>query len=150
MATTTFEYADLNTIDPELKPIPKGVYDLQLRNIAKRSFTYKKDIPKRDIKEGDPGEFISVTFIVTNDDEHSGRRLTPTLWPGDGALRVLRRIMDATGIVQESGQALEDWYEVLTQEAPFVRCFVNEGPDNNGDMVNRVVWRELQPASATE
>lgn len=158
MSTTNtvedFSYVNLQEIDPAYSTLPTAVYTLQLQKASVKSFTYKNGD-----KAGQTGSFASFQFVVLDDPEFSGRKLFDSKFPSQGTLKDLRRLMDATGIVQEAGEDLGEWLGRVANESPKVKILViqKEDLDKNGNpksldfqgkpaKVNVLNWREVQPA----
>lgn len=153
----SFEYQDLNTIDPTMKPVDEGVYTLKILKAVRQTY----------VKNEKEGEFIKFHLAITNDHKFSGRRLFPTLFMSDFNLKVLRRIMDNTGVVQVPGTTLDEWLKSLTEMQPEFKTKVLTYEDRkfvkgdkgvptgevrstlpNGEPapVNAIDWREIHPA----
>lgn len=151
----SFDHVDLTSIDPSFQAVDQKVYTLQVSKAEHR--TYEND-------KGS-GEFVSLTFTIVDDEQYSGRKIFETLFPNKFSLIALRKLMDATGIAQESGEGLIDWLGRLAAEKPLVKYLVEKVPDvyrdgtpnpktakldENGNPVavpkNQINWREVQPA----
>lgn len=145
------EHLDLNTISPEEPTVPAGMYDLQVRRIRRKTFTYKSGK-----NAGEPGSNVDVRFVVTNDPEFSGISINTTLWNSQASLRRLSALREVTGIQQDG--TFEEWCEEVSNEGPVVRMYVGEVPDSDGEvksdgtpvMVNVVSWKDIQPAGGNE
>lgn len=141
-----FEFVDLNEIDPTFKPIDDGIYCLKVLKAELKAYTAKTDTKNQ--KAGDQGQFVKFQLAVVNDDQYAGRRVFPKpLFPGNRAFRALRKIMDATGIVQEVGMPLADWLNLLSTTQPEFKAKVTQVPDRrNPDVIdNDIDWREVLP-----
>ena len=142
------EHLDLSTVSPVMLPIPQEMYDLQVRQLKRKTFVYKNGP-----RTGEPGENFDIKFVVTNDPENSGYVIKTTLWPSKTTAMYLKRLEIATGITFEQGTPFDEWAEEVTNEAPIVRMFVMEVPDRNATpedgsdppMINIVSWRDVLP-----
>jgi hypothetical protein len=142
----TFQFIDLNEIDPTFKPIDEGIYTLKVLKAELKTYTAKQDTKTQ--KTGDTGQFVKLQLAVVNDDNYAGRRIFPKpLFPGNRTFRALRKIMDATGVMQEVGMPIEDWLNLLSTVQPEFKTKVTQVPDRrNPDVIdNDVDWREVLP-----
>ena len=136
----TFEYVDLDTIDPSFKAIPQDVYTLVPIKAEIKEFTYKSGERK-----GQTGQRVAFQLAVTDHPQYAGRRVFATLFAGDFAFRTCRRISDTTGVPQNG--SFRDWLAAYTEsKAPF-KIMVTTKPkaDGSGDD-NDVDWKTLAPA----
>lgn len=152
---TSFDYVDLNQIDPSVKPVDQGVYTLKILKAEKKTS-----------KAGDK-EFIKFDLAITNDQNFSGRRLWPTLFPSDFTFKTLRKLMDVTGVAQDPGTDLGDWLKTLSEVQPEFKTLIrtyedrkfvkgdkgiptgevrNFKPDSTPEVVNAINWMEIHPA----
>ena len=149
-----FDWVDLNEIDPFDKPVPRDVYTLKVLGINKKEFQYKKD--SKTAKAGDTGQLINLTLAITNHPEYAGRRFNETLFMRRQSLQILRRLMDATGVVQEPGTTLDDWMKTMSEVQPEVKVPVLIVPDTERDGTvkvdpatgktldkNVILWKEV-------
>jgi hypothetical protein len=87
-----------------------------------------------------------------NDDQYSGRKLWKPFWTTNPVdLKDLHRQMDATRVVQEEGQTLEDYaatFETLNPPAE-LKIFIGKEADyrNPEQTVNVLKFAQAQPAS---
>ena len=109
----TFDYVNLNEIDPAQQLIPEGVYTLKLLKIELKEGVSKKD--------GNPYQRVDVAFAVQDDDNFSGRRVWVSLFEGESTLKQLRKLMDATGVAQTPGSPLTEWFQELSTIQPTVK-----------------------------
>ena len=141
----TFDYVFLGDVDPNFTPVPDGAYNLRVVKSGLAEITYR-----RGKKAGQVGQAIKMTFAVTDDPDYSGRRIFETLFPGDFALRSLRRLMDATGVQQQPDEALAEWLPRLAVEAATFRVPVSskDGTDASGNPTknNVIAWNSVSPA----
>lgn len=147
---TSFDYTDLNEVDPNFQPIPAPeYYNLRIMKAERRTFTYKTGA-----KQGQDGDLISLTVAVVDHPEYSGRRLFGSLFPSNFSLRALRRIADATGIQQEPKAPIDTWLAALAENQPVVKVQVTYRKDREGNVVlnsagnpaeNDINWMEVQP-----
>jgi hypothetical protein len=151
----SFDYVFLGDIDLSYKPIPAGVYTLQVVSSGTKEFEYKKGE-----KAGTKGSKLNMQFAVTDHDEYSGRRVFAGFFPNDFDLRSLRRLQDATGVLQEEGEPLTEWAARLAEIKPTFKIpvlltnakdFSRKGQDRldeNGNPIleNTLNWKEVQPA----
>jgi hypothetical protein len=150
----TFDHIHLSEVDPNFSNIAPGVYTIQPQLASLAEFTYKQGE-----RAGQTGQYVKFRFVVTDDETYSGRRLYESLFPNQMTFKILRRISDATGIQQETGEPLADWLTKLASEQPKFRVQIVEEPDLNRDgtpkaldvngdpvKVNKVVWKQVLPA----
>jgi hypothetical protein len=138
-----YQYFNLQDVDPTFRPIDQGVYTLQLAKIAGQV-----KVPKSGKMAGQETLMINGTFIVTGDPTFSGRRLFNTFWihnPYDQ--KALRKISDRTGVIQNPGESLEDYFARLTQIQPSFKAKVDvvKEPDQTGEVVdvNKIDFRSV-------
>ena len=118
MGAEAFEFVNLNEIDPSQKGLPEGVYTFQ---IVKAAFVRKEatnDKPAYAV--------VKLQFAVVDHPDLAGRRMFGDFYMNDFNLKNLRRIMDATGVAQEPGEALPAWVERLGQVQPTFKIPVQE------------------------
>lgn len=145
-----FVYTDLNEVDPNFKPVPEGTYTYQVLSVEAKEFKYKNTTQYH--QAGDTGSYAKLVLGITDHPDHSGRRVFETLFSGPRELRILRRLMDATGVQQTPGAPLTEWFVALTEEKPRFTAplLVSEETNNKTgetSSVNRVDWRGLAPAA---
>ena len=140
-----FEHIIIMQIDPTFKPIDEGFYTLQVNKL-----TPKTGVAKSGKNSGKPYMFLNGSFTVVNDENFSGRKLWKSFWASNPVdLKDLRRLADATGVVQEAGQTLSEYaavYETLNPPAQF-KVFVgteNDYRDANAT-VNVIKFAQAQP-----
>lgn len=102
----SFEYTNLQDIDPSAKPIEEGVYELRVSRAELVAYTNDRGSGKR----------LSFAFTVDNHPKYLGRKLFDTMFPSEVTFKILRLIMDATGVVQERTETLETWCKKLVEE----------------------------------
>jgi hypothetical protein len=140
-----FEYINLNEVDPTIKPVPDGNYTLR--------------IVKADVKEGvgktsgKPYRRFEVAAQIVNNASFGGRQIYDGLFVSNAAskeARYLRKVMDATGVVQEEGQPLEDWFTGLATTKPEFNAIVKTRSYIRGDGTtgesNAIDFNSVQPA----
>jgi hypothetical protein len=151
----SFDYVHLGDIDLSYKPIPAAVYTLQVVKGETKEFQYKKGE-----RAGTSGSMLKFQFAVTDHAEYSGRRLFAAFFPNDFDLRNLRRLQDATGVVQEQGEPLTEWAVRLAEIKPTFKIpvlltnakdFSQKGKDRldeTGNPIpeNTLNWKEVSPA----
>ena len=153
----TFDWVDLNEVDPTDRPVPRDTYTLKVLSINKKKFTYKN--PSKTANVGDEGEFISLKMAVTDHPEYAGRKFTESLFMRRTTLQILRRIADATGIMQTPGTALDEWFAQVNEVQPEFKVPVIVVPDTERDGKpkldlatgkpldkNIILWKEVQVA----
>lgn len=150
----SFDYVFLGDVDLSYKPIPAAVYTLQVVKFAAQEFTYKKGE-----KAGTTGSLLKFQFAVTDHEEYSGRRLFSSFFPNDFDLRSLRRLQDATGVLQEQNEPISEWATRLAEIKPTFKIpvllttakdFAVKGKDRvdeNGNVImeNTLNWKEISP-----
>ena len=156
----TFDYVDLNQIDPSFSTLPEDMYTLRILKAEKLSYAKKLN----GVPTGEDGQRLSIQLSVVDHPSLSGRRLFESLFPSNFTFRVLRRIADNTGIQQEPGEPLEVWFQRLTESQPALKLKVGfrtkrvqKAPgewttevvlnDAGKPQDNAVDWREMQPAN---
>lgn len=153
----TFDWVDLNEIDPSDKPVPRDVYTFKVLSINKKEFVYKN--PSKTANVGDKGEFISLKMAITDHPDFAGRKFSESLFMRRTTLQILRRIADATGVMQEPGTALDEWFAQVNEVQPEFKAPVIVVPDTEKDGKakldlatgkpldkNVILWKELQVA----
>ena len=145
-----FSYVDLNEVDPNIKPLPTDFYQLKVLKAEVKEFKYK-NATKGGKQPGDIGEYIKFQLAVTNNDTYAGRRLFPTLFFGARELRTLRKLMDATGVIQAPATPIAGWLAQLAEIQPEFKVQVllvdgkDAGPDGKPIPENQINWREILP-----
>jgi hypothetical protein len=150
-----FNYVNLQEIDPAFETLPTNLYTLQVQKAELKEFVYKPGSEKA----GQTGSFVKFQFVVVDHDTYSGRRVFETLFPSTFTFKGLRRLMDATGVVQEAGAPLTEWLGTLTNESPKFKIMVEQAEDvdkngvakntdfkGNPAKINRLRWNNVQPA----
>ena len=160
----TFDYVDLNQIDPSFSVMPEDMYTLRILKMEKLTFPRKVN----GIPTGEDGQRIAVNLTVADHPSLSGRRIFESLWPNNFTFRVLRRLADNTGIAQNPGEPLEAWLQKMTETQPTIKLKVEFRTKNikklnpatgveewTKEVVlneqgkpaeNSIDWREMQPA----
>ena len=140
-----FEYINLNEVDPTIKPIPDGNYTLRIVKAE-----VKNGVGKTSQK---PYRRFEVAAQVVNNATYGGRQIYDGLFVNNAAskeARFLRKIMDATGVTQEEGQPLEDWFTSLATAKPEFNAIVKTRTyvRGNGDPgeSNCIDFNSVQPA----
>jgi hypothetical protein len=153
--TEDFLHIHLSEIDPNNSTLPTGVYTAQLTRAAYKEFEYKTGP-----KAGTNGAAASLGFVIINDPDNSGRKLSDFLnLAYDFNLKSLRRLSDAAGVPQNAGEPLDEFLARLQAEQVTVKLFVTEEDDKdwttkqvkvdvygNPVKTNKINWREVQPA----
>lgn len=148
----SFDYTDLNQIDPSQQSLPTDMYTLKILKAELTSGNSKSS--------GKPYQCVSMTMSVTDHPDCSGRRLWERFFPGDFGLKSMRRIMDATGIVQVPGTPITEWLKELSVTQPTFKVQVQQVEDRDyktgdprsydfkGDVakVNKISWFNVIPA----
>jgi len=133
---TSFEYVNLNEIDPNQESIPAGMYTYKILKAEHKSGVSKT---KQDANgQAAQYEFISVALAIQDDPKYSGRRLWESFFPNSYGMKALRRIMDSTGVQQAPGQPLDEWLTELSLQQPTFKAPLNNEPDLNRDGTVRV------------
>ena len=146
----SWQYVDLNEIDPNVQPLPEGVYTLKVLRAE-----HKEGIGKT---SGKAYEQVKFALAVTDHEDYSGRRLWEAFFPGNYGAKAMRRIADATGIMQEPGTTLIDWLVVLSEKQPTFKVPISQVEDLDKDgkarsfdvkgnpaKVNKINWFAVQP-----
>lgn len=131
MTMESFEYADLNAIDPSQQTLPTDMYTLKILKAEMINGTNKAT--------GAPYSCVSFTFGVTDHPDYSGRRLWERVFPGNFGLKTMRRIMDATGVTQVPGTPITEWLQALCVEQPCIKVQVKQEQDLD--------WKTKEPRS---
>lgn len=148
---TSFDYVDLNEVDPRMERLPEGTYTLQILSAELQSGESRST--------GKPWQCVLMRFAVAGEGKFVGRRLTERFFTSEFSLKALRRIMDATGIRQEPGQPISEWLRELSIQQPLIKVQVGleeerdpitKEPrlDYKGDVAKRNVisWYNVFPA----
>lgn len=156
----TFDYVDLNQIDPSFSTLPEDIYTLRILKMER--LTYPKKV--NGVPTGEDGQRIAVNLAVADHPSLSGRRIFESLWPSNFTFRVLRRLADNTGVQQEAGAPIETWLQAVSEVQPLIKLKVGFRTKRvqNGDgqwtsevilndagkpQDNAIDWREMQPVS---
>lgn len=106
-----FEYVNLNEIDPTLKPVPAASYKQRLVKTSVINGIGKNS--------GKPYTRFEVQTQIIDHPQQGGRAVFGSLFPsGQKEMRFLRRLMDATGVVQSEGEPLGEWFGRLATDKP--------------------------------
>lgn len=89
----SFEYVNLADIDPTDKPLPTGMYELQVLTMKLEKYT-----PKSGPNAGVEKERISASFAVVGDNPFAGRRLFHRFYLNPLSLRDYRKMAEVTGV----------------------------------------------------
>jgi hypothetical protein len=144
-----FEYFNLNDIDPTFHAIETGIYGFRVNKME-----YKTVVPKSGKNQGVEVPLIQGNFTVINHDQFSGRRLRHTFWlTNTFDQKSLRRLMDATGILQEPGEPLSAYVERFSAAEPpaefktyVVKVTKEEDPlTGKPGEDNEMKWNNVQP-----
>lgn len=142
-----FSHINLNEIDPTFQAIDEGFYMLQVNKLTAKVVT-----PKAGKNAGRQVLVLNGSYTLVNDDQYSGRKFWKSFWTSNPVdLKDLRRQMDATGVVQEEGQSLEEYaatFETLNPPAE-LRIFIGKEADyrNPEQTVNVLKFAQAQPVS---
>jgi hypothetical protein len=123
-----FDYVNLSEVDPNAKAITEDFYRVRVTGAAAKPFTAKSGP-----KQGEPGVRYEFKVQVTEDGPARGRVIFDSLFHGEGALRAMRRLMDASGIPQEDGEPISEYLPRLAKEAPEVRYKITVKKENDRD-----------------
>jgi len=125
---TGFEYVHLAEVDPSFTPLPADYYNLKI--LSAELF---EGVSGPNAKNpGAKYQKVNFQFGVTDHPKFSGRRVFErNLFYNDFTLRILRRIQDATGIVEKDG--IPEWLKTLSRIQPTVKLQVVVEPDVNFD-----------------
>lgn len=111
--STGFEYVDLKEVDPNFKTVADGFYTLKVIKAFLKEFTYGPAAKKA----GQTGQVAKFQFAITDDSSpERGRRVFASFFSDARGLGNMRRIMDATGVVQDDGEDIASWLEKLVQQ----------------------------------
>lgn len=102
---TKFEHTNLSAVDPGMKTLPDGQYNLRVAKAEVKSYTPK---------DGGEGEYVNVSYNVVESPEFSGRRIYDSFFPGDKTMQRLRTLMDATGVVPNGDGTLNDVQDIVS------------------------------------
>jgi hypothetical protein len=121
-----FRYADLKDVDPNFTLLDgPEVYSFRITKAELTSYTAKTT--NKNQTAGDEVDYVKLTLTVTNHPKFSGRKLWEPLFPGDFSLKTLKRIEEATGIVQTG--SMESWLAEVSQIQPTIKAQVDQVPD---------------------
>lgn len=144
-----FNYINIMDIDPTFQPVAKGPRTLEVTKLTPKTYIGKPGSKY----EGQEQMLINGSFTVVDDAEFNGRRIFQTLFASSAYdLKGLRRLADATGVTQETGETFSDWlssFEQLNPPARF-KAFVDvvDKPDREGNIVptNVISFSNVKPA----
>lgn len=142
MDVVGFEHVDLMDIDPTVKKIEPGFYNLQVLSAKIENIVYKTGD-----RAGQEGQMIKLRLAVVDSQDYSGRNLFETLWPGNFCFKALRRLSDATGVPPSS---VPEFIENLNTVKPRFRTKIDiKDRQVRGEMQadNVVNWFEVQAAA---
>ena len=145
-----FDYVVLNEVDPSFKAIPQAYYTLQVLDAKRGGGAYANDIKNKAgevIKHaGDPFEYVTFAFAITDDPTYSGRRVWDTLFFGEKELRYMRKLADNTGIEQKG--SFNEWLQALKETKPTLKTLVTEVASRRDPNTteNRISWKDIVAA----
>ena len=113
-----FEYLDLNTVDPS-NNVPQNMYTLKIRGAQMLPHIGGPNSKN----PGAETTKIQLKLIVTEGD-YAGRTIPSTIWQSPFAKVSLRKIMDATGVAQQPGEAFVSWLNRLVDTEPDFKALV--------------------------
>lgn len=146
MSDLTFDYLKLQEVDPNFTPVPRDVYTLKIVGTKTAPYTVKNGE-----RAGEEGQRIEFQFGIVGHPTETGRKLYHSFFPGVFAQKALRRIMDATGVVQGDDMDFKAWLELIAQEQPEARYLVEvvDSKDKNGNVVkaNQINFKEVHPVA---
>lgn len=134
-----FDQMNLAEVNPDVQPLPDGEYTFMVTGAEKKLFTYKTDNPERGITAGAESSYIKLVLTVIDDAENAGRRVYQTLFPSPQSARGLRNLQDAVGILQESGEPIEDWLKRLVENRVTFKAPLFQKTKNGSDTPEAVV-----------
>ena len=152
-----FEYVDLKEVDPNFQAVPDGFYNLKVIKAFIKEFTYGPTAKKA----GQTGQIAKFQFAVIDEGSPArGRRLFDGFFADARGLADMRRIMDASGVLQDDGESLAMWLEKLVAQGAEVKTRVAVVPavdfktrqprvdplSGKPIMDNKIYWKEAQPA----
>jgi hypothetical protein len=144
LAETNYEHINIMEIDPSYKPIPAGMYNLQINKLTPRLVT-----PNKGKNAGKEVLVLNGSFTVVNEENYSGRKLWQSFWASNPVdLKDLRRIADATGVTQVEGQTLSEYaltFENLNPPAEFKVPVDIEKAWQSEEDVNKIKFNGAQP-----
>lgn len=115
MSELNFDHVNLSEVDPNASSVPDGPYTFQVAGVYPKNY-----IAKSGENAGKQGNYVSVRFAIVGTDKYAGRSTFESFFPNKGSAIMLRKVMDATGVQQAPGQAIEDWLkELQTSGATF-------------------------------
>jgi hypothetical protein len=122
-----FEYVDLKNVDPNFTLLDgPEVYSFRITKAEMPTYIAKKDTATQ--KAGDEVKYIKFTFTVVDHPKYTGRKhWEPLFGANDFNIRILKRIEEATGVVQ--GGSLASWLEELSTIQPVVKLQIDKVPD---------------------
>lgn len=123
-----FDYVNLSEVDPNAKAVAEGFYKVRVTGAAVKPFTAKSGP-----NAGKPGVRYEFKVQVAEDGPARGRVIFDSLFHGEGALRAMRRLMDASGVPQEDGEPISEYLPRLAKESPEVRYKITVKKENDRD-----------------
>lgn len=141
-----FEHINLNQIDPGFKPVPENVYNLEVNSIKP---SYVKVTKPGSKYEGQTVLVLKGSFTIVDDAEYSGRKLWSDFWATNNYnLIELKKLSEATGVIQGEGQTLPEFVEQFATMNPPAKfqCFVTKEDDYKGTPRNVVKFVQARAA----
>ncbi len=120
-----FEYLDLNEVDAS-NNVPDGFYTVKIRGAQMLPHIGGPN-------SKNPGvETTKIQLkLVVLDGQYAGRTIPSTIWQSPFAKVSLRKIMDATGVAQQPGEAFVSWLNRLVDVEPDFKVRVKVGDRGN-------------------
>lgn len=146
MSTFDFNHLNLAEVNPDIPALPDGEYTFVVIEAGVKDFTYKQDNPERGITAGQASTYVKFGLSVTDDAENAGRRVYTSLFPDNRAARYLRLIQDATGVIQEPGEEVNDWLKRLVEARATFKVPVYAKAKKDGSTDTAVRWGSISAA----
>jgi hypothetical protein len=151
-----FEHINLNDVDDARKPIPEGVYTFEVNKLDP---VYKKVQTPTSEFYGQDQLVLKGSYTIVDDPNFSGRKIWEDFRPAYRFAQVnLKKQMDATGVIQQDGESLNDYaaqFALLNPPARFqalLRCgFDKRDLGANGEPLegtkprNSISWFTSKP-----
>ena len=143
MSVDIFQDMNLAEINPDLAPVPDGLYKMRVVDAKIEPFSYKKDNPEKNIRAGDESTYVKLGFVIFDDPDQAGRKLYQTIFQDVKAARSLRLLMDATGVQQTA--TLTEWLQDLVNQRAEFTGPVSSFTDRSGRNRTEVRLTAVKP-----
>lgn len=148
-----FDHINLAEIDDSRAKIEENVYTYEI-NALKYYVGLVKSVESKNFNK--PYRALKGSFTIVDDPKYSGRKVWQDFYPdrNKANLVFLKKLSQATGVLQGESEELEDWasqFATLNPPARFQAPMSLKAPWNNpaaeaADYVNEIVMFQAKPA----